>query len=232
MINIINILFGFISFAQNKAENFMIYGTNTWDQYLIIKIKWRPKNTNKIQAIVCIIFKDENQVIYELNENHLLNIESNKSLKQYRVGGLNVQVISPFRKLRVRFRGILRRKDTNELLFSRFNFFWSPLSNIFDFQNDFDNYYLAKELSAQGIDQIITEDRYEQWGQLYGTVQFENESSREVFLWGNKSKQYLNDFKPKVTRIYGFDAKNYAFGVSTVHSAKKHQVSIYIDQGS
>ena len=207
------------SFAQNKSENLLIYGTNSWGQYLIIEIKWRPQNTNQINASVRLVFKDENQLIYELNENDLLTIESNNQLKQYRIAGLTIQVLSPFRKLRIRVRGLLKRRDTNELIYSKFWFFWSPLSNVFDFQNDFDTKYIAKELSALGVKDFKTEDRHEQWGQLHGTVQIGDDSSKQVFLWGNKSKQYINnEFKRKVTRIYGFDAKSFAFHVGSVLS--------------
>ena len=210
----------YISFVQNKAENLLIYGTNTWGQYLVIEIKWRPQNTNQIKANVRLLFKDENQLIYELNESDLLTIESNNQLKEYKIAGLTVQVLSPYRKLRIRVRALLRRRDTNELVYSRIRFFLCPLSNIFDFQNDFDNKYIAKELSALGITDFKTEDRHEQWAQLRGTVQIGDDPTKEVFLWGNKSKQYLNDnFRRKVTRIYGFDSKSFAFHVGTVRSA-------------
>ena len=193
-------------------------------QYLIIDIKWRPQNNNQIKANLSLVFKDENQVIYELNESDLLTIESNNVLRQYRVSGLTVQVLNPFRKLRIRFRGLIRRKDSNQLVFSRFRFFWCPLSNVFDFQNDFDDKHIAKQLSALSVTQFKCEDRHEQWGQLIGNVQFGDDITKEVFLWGNKSKQYFNnDFKRKVTRIYGFDEKSFAFHVGTIRSDESYR---------
>jgi hypothetical protein len=128
----------------------LIYGTNTWGQYLVINIKWRPQKDNKVNAFVQLIFKDENGSVYELNESDLLEIKSNVVLKEYTIAGLKIEVLSPFRKLRIKFRGYLRNKDKNELIFTRFRLFWSPLSNIFDFQNDFDHQFIAKEFSALG----------------------------------------------------------------------------------
>ncbi len=116
----------------------------------MINIKWRPQKDNKVNAFVQLIFKDENGSVYELNESDLLEIKSNVVLKEYTIAGLKIEVLSPFRKLRIKFRGYLRNKDKNELIFTRFRLFWSPLSNIFDFQNDFDHQFIAKEFSALG----------------------------------------------------------------------------------
>ncbi|CAG2109509.1 unnamed protein product [Medioppia subpectinata] len=210
---------------KNRSENLLIYGTNTWGQYLIIEIKWRPQKNHKISANVRLIFRDENQLIYELNENDLLTIETIGDIKQYRIVGLSVEVLAPFRKLRIKFRGYLRNRETNELIFSRFSLFWCPLSNVFDFQNDFDRKYIAKELSSLGIKQLIEEERHEQWGQLVGSVQFDTQLSKQLFLWGNKSKQYVNSWdNRKVTRIYGFSCKSFAFHVGALRSPLNYRV--------
>jgi hypothetical protein len=63
------------------------------------------------------------------------------------------------------------------------------------------------------------EDRYEQWGQITGTIQFENEQNRLLFLWGNKAKQYIeNDKKQTITRVYGFSSKGFAFHIGSFSS--------------
>jgi hypothetical protein len=63
------------------------------------------------------------------------------------------------------------------------------------------------------------EDRHEQWGQITGTIQFENEQNRVLFLWGNKSKQYItNDKKQRITRVYGFSCKGFAFHIGSFNS--------------
>jgi hypothetical protein len=60
------------------------------------------------------------------------------------------------------------------------------------------------------------EDRHEQWGQITGTIQFENEQNRVIFLWGNKAKQYIkNHKKQRITRVYGFSSKGFAFHIGS-----------------
>jgi len=120
-------------------------------QYLLISIKWRPQKDNKINASVNLTFKDENGLVYELDQNDLLQIKSNKNLKQYKISGITIQVLCPFRKLRIKVRAYLKRKDTKQLIYSKFGLFWSSLSNIFDFENDFDDQLIVKQLSALGI---------------------------------------------------------------------------------
>ena len=201
----------------------MIYGTNSWGQYLIIEIKWRPQIGDQVQASYRLVFKDDNQVIYEIEENELLTIDSNKKLRQYKLAGLTIQILNPYRKLRIRFRGLLKRRDTNQLVYSRFVLFWSALTNLFDLQNDFNNQYIAKELSSLGISEFKAEDRHEQWGQVSGTVQFECETTKEVFLWGNKSKQLFDDnFTRKVTRVYGLSNKGFGFHAGVVRGMTHH----------
>ncbi len=116
----------------------------------MINIKWRPKTDNLINASVNLIFKDENGFVYELNESDSLQIRSNDTLREYKIAGLTLEVLCPFRKLRIKVRGYLRRKDTNQLIYTRFRLFWCPLSNVFDFQNDFDDQFIAKEFSSLG----------------------------------------------------------------------------------
>ncbi len=116
----------------------------------MINIKWRPQTDNLINACVNLIFKDQNGLVYELDESDSLQIRSNETLRKYKIAGLTLEVLCPFRKLRIKVRGYLRRKDTNELIYTRFHLFWSPLSNVFDFQNDFDDQFIAKELSSLG----------------------------------------------------------------------------------
>ncbi len=63
------------------------------------------------------------------------------------------------------------------------------------------------------------EDRHEQWGQITGTIQFENEQNRVIFLWGNKAKQYIkNHKKQRITRVYGFSSKGFAFHIGSFSS--------------
>jgi hypothetical protein len=167
-----------------------------------------------------LLFRDDDQIVYELNEEELVTIPSDRSVNEYKIAGIAVEVLNPFRKLRIKVRAYLRRKDTNELVFAKFRLFWTSISNIFDFENDFCDKFIAKELSSATNSTntgIQFEDRFEQLGQIKGDLQFENLSHKELYLWGFKAKQYLNQTNNnlKSTRIYGFSKKGYAFHIGS-----------------
>ncbi len=191
---------------------------------MILRLKWRPKNENQVLGSIDLVFKDDDQIVYELNEEELVTIPSDRSVNEYKIAGIGVEVLNPFRKLRIKVRAYLRRKDTNELIFAKFRLFWTSISNIFDFENDFCDEFIAKELSSatdstntgiQFEDQF--EDRFEQLGQIKGDIQFENLSHKELYLWGFKAKQHLSQTNTnlKSTRIYGFSKKGYAFHIGS-----------------
>jgi hypothetical protein len=166
------------------------------------------------------LFRDDDQIVYELNEEELVTIPSDRSVNEYKIAGIAVEVLNPFRKLRIKVRAYLKRKDTNELIFAKFRLFWTSISNIFDFENDFCDEFIAKELSSATNSTntgIQFEDRFEQLGQIKGDLQFENLSHKELYLWGFKAKQYLNQTNNnlKSTRIYGFSKKGYAFHIGS-----------------
>jgi hypothetical protein len=167
-----------------------------------------------------LVFRDDDQIVYELNEEELVTIPSDRSVNEYKIAGIGVEVLNPFRKIRIKVRAYLRRKDTNELVFAKFRLFWTSISNIFDFENDFCDEFIAKELSSATNSTntgIEFEDRFEQLGQIKGDIQFENLSHKELYLWGFKAKQYLNQTNTnlKSTRIYGFSKKGYAFHIGS-----------------
>jgi len=165
-------------------------------------------------------FKDDNQIIYELNEEELISIPNDKTVNEYKIAGIAVEVLSPFRKWRIKVRAYFRRKDTDQLVFAKFRLFWTSISNIFDFENNFCDRFIARELSSSTNTKntkIEFEDRFEQLGQMKGDIQFESSSHKEVYLWGSKAKQYLTQTNSTFnsTRIYGFSVKGYAFHIGS-----------------
>jgi hypothetical protein len=58
---------------------------------------------------------------------------------------------------------------------------------------------------------------------MSGTIQFDNEKRRELFLWGNRAKEYLNNDvkKRRITRIYGLSTKGFAFHIGALNEAEK-----------
>lgn len=178
---------------------------------------------NQVLGSVKLVFRDEDQIIYELNEEELVSVSTDSPLIEYKFAGISVEVLSPFRKLRIKVRGYLRRKDTNDLIFAKFRLFLTSISNIFDFENDFCDEFIAKELSSltngskPKDTNIEFEDRFEQFSQIKGNIKFENLPEKELYLWGSKSKQYLTEPNTNVKsiRIYGFSKKGYAFHIGS-----------------
>ncbi|XP_054152656.1 prodigiosin synthesizing transferase PigC-like [Oppia nitens] len=239
----------------NKSENIVIYGSNTWGQLVLIAIKWRPQTTvnhNRPSAHIQLIIKDDNDIYYELNEQQSLASvvggsdgykSQTASAAVYRIAGLTIEVLEPFRKLRIKYRGYLRRKCSTEevdeqspLVYTKLTLFWSSLTNVYDFVGCYDTGYLAKQLSGSGVRQPmdntnIDEFRHEQCGHMTGSVQFDEtiasaDNTRQLSLWGTKLKHYVTDdtgagdtgadaaVVGKATRIYGLNCKGFGFHIS------------------
>ena len=65
------------------------------------------------------------------------------------------------------------------------------------------------------------QNRFEQWGQMKGTVQIDEDQLRVVYLWGLKSKSYDEPISGDV-RFYGYSCKGFGFslGVNTLNKIK------------
>ena len=117
--------------------------------------------------------------------------------------------MSPFRRNRIKFRGYLW-KNNKELVYVRIRFLCLGLSKVYDYENDFDNNFMAKELtSSQQKLEMKFENRFEQFCQIKGTFQVENESQKIISIWGSKSKKYLpkDTQNRRIFRICGYNKK-------------------------
>ena len=191
----------------------MIYGVNSLKQSIKIEIKWRfdsNRNINPINADIDLSIDDNDGNHYTLEE------ESNVQFRdrEYKTSGLTVEVLSPFRKKRIRFRGYLT-KNGKQLVYVRFRFIWTSFSRVHDFTTDFDNTFMAKELikSKNSSTEQLCEDRLSQFGHMKGTFDEESLPQKELFFWGAISKKYLEE-KPidrKIVRIVGYTKKGIKF---------------------
>ena len=69
--------------------------------------------------------------------------------------------------------------------------------------------------SKNGKSEEPFEDRIEQFGQMKGTFEEENNGQRTLYLWGAISKKYLSD-KPlnrRIIRIVGYNKKGIGFNL-------------------
>ncbi|CAG2113475.1 unnamed protein product, partial [Medioppia subpectinata] len=174
--------------SQTKPEDILIYGVNSSKQSIYIAIKWRPKGVNdKINATISLRFDDNNSNSYTLEEDSEVEYRSN----EYRVCGLGLEIMSPFRRKRIKFRGYLTKND-KDLVYMRFRFLWYSISRVADFTYDFNDHFMAKEMMRSKnrdneiVDQL--EDRFEQFGQMKGNFKEDMEEEKQLYFWGSISK--------------------------------------------
>ncbi|CAG2162914.1 unnamed protein product [Oppiella nova] len=174
--------------SLNKSENLLIYGVNSSKQNIYIAIKWRPKGVdNRVKASISLRFDDNNSNTYTLEEDSEVEYRPN----EYRMGGLGLEINTPFRRKRIKFRGYLSKND-NQLVYVRFRFLWYAVSRVYDFTHDFDDHFMAKEMALSPKSDTSDnrfEDRFEQFGQIKGTFGEELTNERELYFWGSMSKK-------------------------------------------
>lgn len=132
-----------------------------------------------------------------------------KSKREYKAHGISLEVLSPFRRLRIKFRGFLTKNNSNELVFVKIRLLWIAISNVFDFESDNKKEFIEEELKKNSItksfSEIKFENRFEQLGQMKGTVQIEDQNEENLFLWGSKSKKFNeHNQKRRIKRLFGY----------------------------
>lgn len=181
---------------------------------MLIDLKWEPVESKAAAVSVKLVFNDGND-FYELIESTYTPLHSSK----YSVGGLNVEIISPLRCIRLQFRGYLKNQ-IGETCFMKFRLLWQTSSEVFDYRLDFDDVFMGNELcsqrNSQNVDKglikqlsvgkiIDFENRFEQYGQIKGTIQIESEAEKEIYLWGSRRKHFSSEDSDLVSRtLYGY----------------------------
>lgn len=178
-------------------EKVFFHGSNSNGDVFIMEINWQPAS-GKLPGIISakLIYK-HNGYVYKFEESDSCSPFVECPEDTYRIKGLSVQVVAPFRKSRIIFRGLISRKRLSdgdvEDVFLRLRLFWNPLTKVYDSLSDYNDDFMARELATgrharkRNFDAIY-EDYYEQYSQLKGTLQVESRTVEEVFLWGGRSK--------------------------------------------
>jgi hypothetical protein len=181
-----------------------IIGLNSWGQALHLHLLWSPQTSKTAAISVDFNFEDGKGNTYRMNEQNLVPYDRN--IREYKAPGISLEILNPFRRLRIRFRGYLHKNDSNELVFVKFRLLWIAISNVFDLQCDHNQEFITQEISQSNteVSNIKHEDRFEQFGQMKGTIQLNNKPEEKVFLWANKSKKYDEDCDRKVQRLFGY----------------------------
>ncbi|RWS30385.1 putative phosphoenolpyruvate synthase-like protein [Leptotrombidium deliense] len=209
------------------SEEIFFYGIDSNENLIVIRFKRRPTNDGKCLLKANLLYK-EGDDIYEYEDTDVINKHHSHA---YRLHGLRIQILSPFRKTRITFRGIVRKRSTNSKqwneVFVKFYLIWYPLSKAFDFKHDNKASFIAIDVTLNDFDvSTAFEDRYEQYGQLKGTIQIESSASKNLFLWGNKCKKFC-DHNSNVNktwkRMFAFSTEGLAFhfGVCVDNEHKK-----------
>lgn len=187
----------------------MIYGVNSSKQSIKIEIKSRfdcNRDRKPIDTYVSLRFDDNDGNSYTL-EDHT-NVEHRD--REYRVSGLAIDILSPFRRKRITFRGYLT-KNHNQLVYVRFRFLWIAMSRVYDFTHDFDDSFMAKEWidCKTKMSEPVVEDRIEQMGQMKGTFEEDNRPQRVLYFWGSIAKKYWSTLpiNRRIIRIVGYNKK-------------------------
>ncbi len=186
---------------KSKEEDVSIIGLNSWGQAMHLHLNWRPQTSNSAAIDIRFTFEDGKGNTYCMNELNLISYDRNK--REYKAPGISLEILNPFRRLRIKFRGYLHKNGSNELVFVKLRMLWISISNVFDLQCDHNQQFIAQEIKDSNKE-IKFEDRFEQFGQMKGTIQFENDSEEKVFLWGNKSKRYSDQINREIHRFFGY----------------------------
>ena len=169
-----------------------------------LSLNWRPQTPNTATIDVNFTFEDGKGNTYTLNELNLVPFDKNKC--EYKAPGISLEILNPFRRLRIKFRGYLHKNGSNELVFVKFRILWIAVSNVFDLECDHNKQFIAQEMknSKINISKVKFENRFEQFGQMKGMIQFDKEPEQKLFLWGNKSKKYVGECDEKFYRLFGY----------------------------
>ena len=127
-----------------------------------------------------------------MREQNLMPFDKTK--REYKAPGVSLEILSPFRRLRIKFRGFLTKKGTNDLVFVKMRVLWIATSSVLDFECDHNPVFIENQTKKSSksvkFEEIKFENRFEQLGQMKGTVQFEAQNEEKLFLWGNQSKKF------------------------------------------
>lgn len=223
---------------RDRREDVFLYGINSDRGTVILQIHWDPLGENRVR----FLYRTKDGQVYKMEETNQArdNRNAGDRLHEYKLPGVSLEVISPFRHLRLKVRGYLRNQGTNEVVFAKMRFIWCPVSNVFDYRSDFDAKQLAISMK-RGLSKFTTqipeiENRYEQYGQLKGEVTILGADDRviedeERFFWGHRAKTIhepqnsSKDVTPidliETTRICGYDEYGFGFSITKVNDARR-----------
>lgn len=195
--------------STQHDERITIYGVNSSQHFLFLAINWRPQSRTISAQLT---FRDIEGNQYDLDLNQVGERLDDGTI--YKVGGLKLEVINPFRRITIKYRGLITKTINGQqsTVFAKLWFIWLPISQVVDYTTDGDAKFSSKEITtdyAANIlePQLVNEDAFEHLGHLKGQVRIENEEPFELNLWGSRIKKIIDSeaIKKPAARLCGFN---------------------------
>ncbi|RWS27701.1 putative phosphoenolpyruvate synthase-like protein [Leptotrombidium deliense] len=219
------------SIQKANRERIEFYDYSSSDPYIsgfiaserewnLEKPDYGPEVNGKVFVKILLTLKVTEKKVYSIEEQYLTPVSEMKKT-EYRTGALSIEILSPFRRMRLHFRGILKNEETGETVFVHFRFHWYALSNVFDHKCSFNSNFIAQQLIDNKSKETKVENRFEQFGNIKGTLKFGKGKEEQIFLWGWRSKSFCKK-ELSASRLLLVAKNGIAISVGSV-SNKKHQ---------
>lgn len=192
-----------------RSENLTLVCSNVYAKDVVwLEMKWRPDAESGLVTLLSkltLILDDSTQYQTELVETYKpsrSNMHPDYIMK-YGTNSLKFLIDSPYRRMRVVFRGNMSQVSSSEEVkptkFIRLNLIVQPSGSIFDFKERFDSNYLAAQYEALKTDksldeiksELLSHDRHEQVVRVVGECHLDGEK-RTLFTWGFHVKHFLS----------------------------------------
>nr|XP_042911160.1 uncharacterized protein LOC107441118 [Parasteatoda tepidariorum] len=177
------------------SDEVFFYGVNSKSEYFVTRIMRGINN----EAEAWIYMKLSNGKVYQLKQTTNYQ-QSSCEKKVFTCGNLQMHYITPMRRWRIFFNGLLRETDDNEsdsskMVHVKFAFLWVASSDVFDFTTDIKAGALAEGFARAKWKELKPPLKlfnralncYAQCGVIFGTMTIgENEEASEVYLFGER----------------------------------------------
>ncbi|CAL1271876.1 unnamed protein product [Larinioides sclopetarius] len=181
----------------STADEVFFYGVNSKSEYLITRI---VRGTNQ-EAQAWIYLKLSNGKVYQLQETSSFQ-RSTADKRTFSCGGLQIHYLSPMRRWRIFFNGLLNETSENGVsskkrVHVKFALLWRASTDPFDFRTHVSSKAITTSLAKTKWNQYTPPverlfkalDMYTQCGIIMGTVCIDgSENVMDLYLFGERMR--------------------------------------------
>ncbi|KAL1502561.1 hypothetical protein ABEB36_007686 [Hypothenemus hampei] len=172
-----------INFTTQKNYYYQSFsGSDQKGNCLNLKFIIRPNNI----AEIVLYFKTANASVYTFPEHEKTYLKTINDLT-WKINGLTIETLDPFKRVRIIFNGLLRNVSKNRIEHVQFSFIFNCISAPKFYPEDCNTDLLAKTLACKpwkdsSWKHFLTDhpDGYEQFGALFGFVKGDAFPEEEV----------------------------------------------------